>query len=97
LLRSFKLNIGVRNRLAEQLHTLIANPRTIAPYLLTMSQSQGRALFEVLYEAGIHFVADTDTPGRLILWDNNDSGDVTYRYSDIQLQFGRIPSCRDLS
>lgn len=92
LLRAFKLNIGVRNRLAEQLDTLISNPRTIAPYLLPMSMSQGRALFELLYEAGVHLIEDTDAPVRLILWDNNDSQDVTYRYGEIHLQFGRIPS-----
>lgn len=92
LLRSFKLNIGVRNRLAEELDTLIANPRTIAPYLLPMTPSQGRALFELLYEAGVHFIEDTDNPVRLIMWDNNDSQDVTYRYGDMHLQFGRIPS-----
>jgi hypothetical protein len=92
LLKFFKLNTGVRNRLAEELDLLLANPRHIAPYLLAMSESQGRALFELLYGAGVHAISDTDTPARLILWNNRESKDITYRYTDIHLQFGRIPS-----
>jgi hypothetical protein len=92
LLKFFKLNTGVRNRLAEELDTLLANPRHIAPYLLAMSESQGRALFEVLYKAGVHAIHDTDTPVRLILWNTTESSDITYRYNTIHLQYGRIPS-----
>ena len=90
LLKFFKLHTGVRNRLAERLDAIIADPAALAPYLLAMSESQGRALFEVLYEAGVHYVRDTHEPTLLVMWNNHENPQITYRYADIYLYFGSV-------
>jgi alpha-glucosidase (family GH31 glycosyl hydrolase) len=92
MLRAYRLNSGIRNRLAEIIDAVLANPRELAPYLLAMSQGQARGLFETLYSAGVHHIADTDAPTRLILWNNREDSSITYRYADTFLQFGMIRS-----
>ncbi|HEX2623269.1 MAG TPA: hypothetical protein VHL11_24080, partial [Phototrophicaceae bacterium] len=92
LLKSFKLHTGVRNRLAEQLDLLLADPTKIAPYLITMTASQARALFETIYEAGIHYIRDTYHPTLLVMWNNLHNDQITYRYGDAYLYFGSIQS-----
>ena len=90
LLRSFRLNSGVRNRIAEELDTVLADPAQLSRYLIAMSDSQARALFETLYSAGVHHMADTDCPTRLILWNNREDAQITYRYGSIYLWFGMV-------
>jgi len=90
MLRLFRLHTGTRNRLADMLNDIIANPDKIAPYLLAMTESQSRALCEILYDAGIHHVADTHYPTLLVLWNNRDDEAITYRYSDLYLFFGGV-------
>lgn len=92
MLRAFRLHSGVRNRLAETIDAVIVNPDELAPYLIAMSEAQARALFETLCSAGIHHIADTDAPTRLILWNNREDSAITYRYADTFLYFGMIKS-----
>jgi alpha-glucosidase (family GH31 glycosyl hydrolase) len=92
LLRAFRLHTGVRNRLAENIEVLVSDPDKIAPYLVTMSQSHIRALCEVLYEAGIQHIPDTHHPTLLILWNNREDKDITYRYNEAFLYFGMVKS-----
>jgi len=92
LLRFFRLNTGVRNPLAEELDTILADPAKIAPYIVTLSASQGRALFEVLYDAGLHLIRDTHDPTLVLLWNNGQDERITYRYGDAYLHFGWIKS-----
>lgn len=90
LLRAFRLNTGVRNKLAEIVDALIANPEHIAPYLVTMSEAQSRALCELLFDAGVHHAADTQQPTLLILWNNREDNAITYRYGEAFLYFGAV-------
>lgn len=90
LLRAFRLHSGVRNRIAEEIDTVLADPAQLARYLIAMSDSQARALFETLYSAGVHHSADTDCPTRLILWNNREDAAITYRYGSIYLWFGMV-------
>src|SRR5690606_5340860 len=83
---------GVRNQLADMLDTLIAEPDSIAPYLVTMKAAHIRALCEVLYEAGMQHIPDTHHPTLLILWNNRENDTITYRYGDAFLFFGSIKS-----
>ncbi len=92
MLRAFRLHSGVRNRLAELVDVLAADPDQIAPYLVTMQPNHVRALCEVLYEAGIQHIADTHHPTLLILWNNREDDAVTYRYGDAFLHFGSVKS-----
>lgn len=92
LLKFFRLHTGVRNKLAENLDAIIADPTKIAPYILSMAASQSRALFEVLYDAGLHYVRDTHHPTLLVMWNNNENEQITYRYGDIYLFFGSVRS-----
>lgn len=92
LLKFFKLHTGVRNRLAENLDAILADPAKIAPYVIAMSEAQGRALFEVLYEAGLHSVGDTHHPTLVVMWNNNADENITYRYGDAYLYFGSVQS-----
>src|SRR5690606_16855875 len=88
MLRFFKLHAGVRNRIAEEIEAIINDPANLAPYIITLSVSQGRALFETLYEAGVHAITDTDVPAKVVFWNNHANPAITYRYSDIYLHFG---------
>lgn len=92
LLRAFRLNTGVRNRLAEKLDAVLADPEQVSQFLLPMSPLQSRALLETLYEAGIQHIPDTDQPTRLIIWNNREDAAITYRYADVYLFFGMLHS-----
>lgn len=88
MLRFFKLHTGVRNRLADEIDAIVADPTLLAPYIITMAASQARALFEILCEAGFHHVAATQKPTLVVVWNNHEQSEITYRYSDAYLHFG---------
>lgn len=90
LLKAFKLNTGVRNRIADTLDAVIADPAELAPCMLPMAESQARALFETLYDAGLHHVSDTHHPDLLIVWNNRENPQITYRYAEAYLWFGQF-------
>ncbi len=90
MLRAFRLHSGVRNRLAEIVDALIANPDEIAPYTVAMQEAHIRALCEVLYEAGVHHVPDAQHPALVVLWNNHADSAITYRYSEAFLFFGGV-------
>lgn len=90
MLRAFNLNSGVRNRLAETIDALITDPAQLAPYFITMQPSHSRALCETLYEAGVHHVPDTHHPTLLVMWNNREDSNITYRYADAYLHFGMV-------
>ncbi|MCI0711829.1 MAG: DUF5110 domain-containing protein, partial [Chloroflexi bacterium] len=92
LLHFFSLHTGVRNRIAADIDAILDDPTRLAPYIITMSDSQAQAIFETLYEAGVHVVQDTHKPVTVILWNNHDLADITYRYSDAYLFFGLLKS-----
>lgn len=90
LLKHFRLHTGVRNLIADKLEAILEAPEKITPYLLPMAESQARAFFEVLYDAGLHHVHDTHDPNLLIVWNNAEDGRISYRYSHIYLFFGSV-------
>jgi hypothetical protein len=94
MLKFFRLHIGVRNRIADELDQIMARPAAVAPYLITMSESQSRALFETLYEAGMHHIANAHDPTLLVLWNNRQDEQITYRYNDAYLYFGFVQSAQ---
>ncbi len=90
LLRFFKLHSGVRNRLAAEIDVIIADPAKLAPYVIAMSESQARALLEILCEAGVHHVKDTRHPDLVVMWNNHANDRISYRYGEIYLHFGNV-------
>jgi alpha-glucosidase (family GH31 glycosyl hydrolase) len=90
MLRAFRLHSGVRNRLAEIIDALIVNPDEIAPYIVTMQSAHVRALCEVLYEAGAHYIAEAHDPALIVVWNNRDDQAITYRYGEAFLEFGAV-------
>lgn len=90
MLRFFRLNTSLRHSIAADLDAILADPARLAPYVAAMSTSQARALFETLCEAGLHHVRDTHQPDMVILWNNHERDQVTYRYSDIYVHFGGV-------
>jgi hypothetical protein len=90
MVKSFRLHNGVRNNIAAELEQILENPEGLAPYLITMKESQARALCESLFEAGVHQIKDTQYPRLLILWNNKADSEIRYRYSDIYLFFGHV-------
>ncbi len=88
MLRFFRLNAGIRNRIADGIDAVVADPTELAPDVLAMTDAQARALFEILCEAGVYAVTDTDKPVRAIIWNNHDDERITYRYRDVYLRFG---------
>lgn len=92
LLSHFKLHTGVRNKIAEELPAILADPAKLAPYIITMSASQNRALFETLCGAGVHVVHDTAKPTSIVVWNNQHLPDIRYRYRDAYLHFGVLKS-----
>ena len=90
LLRHFQLHTGVRSAIAAKLDAILADPRQLAPYILTMQPAQARALCEILFDAGLHHVPDTIAPHLLIIWNNRQLPDLTYRYNHAHLFFGAI-------
>ncbi|MBZ0318605.1 MAG: glycoside hydrolase family 31 protein [Anaerolineae bacterium] len=87
-LRFFKLHTGVRNRIADEIDAIMADPAQLAPYIITLSDLQSRVFFEVLCEAGLYTVADTDKPVQVVMWNNTENPFITYRYRDAYLHFG---------
>lgn len=90
LLKHFRLHTGLRNLIADKLDSIMEAPEKIAPLLIPMAESQGRALFEVFYDAGLHHVADTHEPDLLVIWNNAEDPRITYRYGHIYLFFGSV-------
>jgi hypothetical protein len=90
MLRFFKLHTGVRNRIGEQIDAIMDDPAILGPYLTAMSDAQGRALFEMICEAGVHHVEDTHHPDLLVLWNNRENPEITFRYAHLYLYFGGI-------
>lgn len=91
-LTAFRLHIGVRNRLADELDDVMDDIEKLAPFILPMTNSQARALFETLCGAGIHQIDDAHDPTLLIMWNNEEKQDISFRYADTYLYFGFMPS-----
>ncbi len=88
MLRFFRLNAGIRNRIAGGIDAILADPTALAPDVLAMTGAQARALFETICDAGVYAVTDTDKPVQVIVWNNQENKAITYRYRDVYLRFG---------
>lgn len=94
MLRFFKLHAGVRNEIGNHIDAILDDATKLAPYLVTMEQSQAQALFEVIWEAGIHTVYDTSSPSIVVMWNNREDDGIEYRYNEAFLFFGFVKSSK---
>jgi hypothetical protein len=92
MLKFFKLQTGVRNRLAEEIDAIIDDPTRLTPYFVAMSDAHARALFEVLCEAGMQYTPDTHKPALVVMWNNNEDDRITHYYGEAQFYFGGLVS-----
>lgn len=90
LLKFFTLHTGVRNAIAANLDATMADPAILAPYLVTMTPTQGQALCELLFDAGLHVITETSAPVQLLLWNNRADPALTFRYGAAYLRYGMV-------
>lgn len=90
MLMHFRGHINVRNRLADNIDAILHDPNALGPYIVMLSNTQAQAIFETLYEAGIHTIYNTDKPDRVILWNNKENQAITYRYGDAYVYVGML-------
>ena len=96
---TFRMNSRVKERLYHQLPTLIEKPALLQEYGLILTESQLRALAEIITEAGMHRTATRRSDDEMILlWNNHEAENVAFqwqafvdRYQHAGIQEGPLP------
>lgn len=78
LLRAFKASSGTKHKLARQRAEIQEKPELLADFAVGLTDSQQRALFETLCQAGIHHVRNTHHADLVVLWNNRADAGITY-------------------
>lgn len=81
LLKAFKLETSAKTGIAGRLDEIQENPSLLADYAVNLTDSQMRALLEVTCQAGVHLVRQIPDGALILLWNNRDDVDMTYRFS----------------
>jgi alpha-glucosidase (family GH31 glycosyl hydrolase) len=81
MLKAFRLDAAAKAAIARQLDELQQNPALLVDYAGPLSHSQMRALLEVTRQAGVHHIRHEYREELLLLWNNEDSADITYHFS----------------
>ena len=76
LLKHFRMETGAKAALAALIPEIIADPGRLAQFLLTLTDSQARALYEVITGAGIELTATTGQR-LVVMWNNHSDTRVT--------------------
>lgn len=80
LLRHFRLDTNITQTIAAELPHLVAEPARLFPFMPSLSESQRRALLEVITETGLHFNSYRPLHGQLLVWNNHGREDVQFSY-----------------
>ncbi|MBI5958308.1 MAG: DUF5110 domain-containing protein [Chloroflexi bacterium] len=78
LLRAFKMNSNMKESLNRQMAEIHEHPERLADFEQALSDSQRRALFEILCQAGIHHVRDTRQADLVVVWNNRENAQIDY-------------------
>lgn len=70
MVETFRLNTVVKADLVARLPEVLAQPASLGRFLPALTDSQARALFEVLTGAGMDY-SEATGEGRLVLWNNH--------------------------
>lgn len=82
MLHTFKLETQAKLAIAENLDQLATNPTLLQAYKPLLTESQARALLEVVLQTGAHFIRQRFAKELLILWNNRANTAVTYQYNE---------------
>lgn len=88
MLKHFNTNVRSKQAILHRLDDLLEDPTGLAHLLADLSEAQLRALAEMLWEAGVHYVADTHTPNLVVIWNNHESDHISYVYTPGPLYLG---------
>ena len=92
LVTAFRMESWTKQMLFNQLPALIENPAGLVQYELKLTESQLRALAEVLTGAGYHRSSTRRSQDEaIVLWNNEEKQDVVYRLAALGLN-GRSAS-----
>ncbi len=80
MLRAFRVNSNVKYAMSCNLDPLLENPDKLAAYVVSLSSSQQRALFEVLTGAGCEHITNI-LDELVVFWNNSELEKVTYSRS----------------
>jgi hypothetical protein len=78
LLEHFKMESWAKASLSTVLPDVIQDPAKLGRYLPSLSDSQMRALFEVISGAGLDYTESTGTP-LMMVWNNREEERVTHQ------------------
>lgn len=84
LLHSFRLDSYTKQALDANKDEIIADPLQLSAYQPFLTQSQMRALLEILTEAGVEHITNAG-PEQIVLWNNYQDPIASYRISLEQL------------
>ena len=84
MLSAFRLDSVVKANLANRLEELFEDPRSLADFGMNLTESQTRALLEVLHGVGVHYVVEAGQPHLLVLWNNRKSTDFRYYFTQVR-------------
>lgn len=80
MIRYFKLDTGAKAGLAAELDQLMEEPSRLARYLPALTESQQRALFEVLTGAGMDYTDSTGDP-LIVVWNNRGDDKIHHLFA----------------
>jgi len=79
--QAFRMDTWVKDRLYKQLPAIIERPTLLQEYGLLLTESQRRALSEIIMEAGFQRTPTRSSENEMILmWNNHETETVTYRW-----------------
>jgi alpha-glucosidase (family GH31 glycosyl hydrolase) len=80
LLKHFRMETNAKGVIYSNLPDIIANPAKLARFLPQLTQSQQRALLEVITGAGIDYTESTGDP-LLVVWNNHADEHITQLFA----------------
>lgn len=80
LLKHFRLETNAKASIAADLPNLVENPSLVARYLPQLTESQMRALLEVLTGAGVDYTESTGEP-LIVVWNNHGEDRITHLHA----------------
>lgn len=86
LIHHFRLETITKQAIYDNLGTIAADPTLLAKYRVPLTDSQLRALLEVITDAGVTHIAHAGPEEKLILWNNKADEDVSYSFSAFNMQ-----------
>lgn len=79
MLHTFRISSGAKQSLANALGDVLANPARLADFALGLADSQVRALFELICQAGMVRISNTYTAELIVLWNNRQDPRLKYQ------------------